>query len=68
MALTSFQKCLFGQSKSHQEPQEPGCLGLNPYVQWVPVKYYFVTRMEQSSLDMTWAGLGVRASDGEGVM
>ena len=41
---------------------------VNPYVQWVPVKYYFVTRMEQSSLDMTWAGLGVRASDGEGVM
>lgn len=41
---------------------------VNPYVQWVSVKYYFVTRMEQASLDMTWAGLGVRASDGEGVM
>lgn len=41
---------------------------VNPYVQWVSVKYYFVTRMEQSSLDMTWAGLGVKASDGEGVL
>ena len=51
VALTSCQKCLLGQSKSHQEPQEPCCLGLNPYVQWVPVKYYFVTRIEQASLE-----------------
>lgn len=49
----------------HQETMLPW---VNPYVQWVSVKYYFVTRMEQSSLDMTWAGPGVRASDGEGVL
>ena len=61
VALESCQKYLLGQSRNLQEPQnlqEPCCLGLNPYVQWEPVKYYFVTRMEQRSLGMTWAGLG----------
>lgn len=38
------------------------------YVQWLPVKCYFVTRMEQPSLFMNWAGLGVRASDREDVI
>lgn len=41
---------------------------MNPYVQWVPVKYYFVTWMEHTSLDRTWAGPGVGDSGREGVI
>ena len=61
VVLESCQKYLLSQSRNLQEAQnlpELCCLGLNPYVQWAPVKYYFVTRMEHPSLDMTWAGLG----------
>lgn len=59
-ALTraSGARVALGSSRDHEEHQEQCCRGLSPYMPWVPVKCYLVTRMEQPSWSKAWEGLG----------